>query len=274
MAIPFAIATTEADGEPPIVLARIDSTSRGEDAPAEEVAATAISPAPMSMPRLVKASASFLRPRSSSTFQRRRRNSETSGRFISGQSFQVTQNQWLAIDRGQIVQLIVQNDDRLAQGHLIERGHGAGSAESDSRFIRWIAARLRLRSDSPSGRVKPVCDRRLPANAFGFAGQNEKSGLAGILGILHGGQHAATDAKNHSGMPFDNGCERRLIALAELGEEFPIRQPHRTCGRKHGEQCPFARLSGHEHCPRWSGFQCTPLAPREERSSRGARGVH
>jgi hypothetical protein len=52
------MAATDADGEPP-ALARIDSTSFAEDAPADEVAATAMSPAPMSMPRLVNESASL-----------------------------------------------------------------------------------------------------------------------------------------------------------------------------------------------------------------------
>jgi len=57
MAIPFAMAATDADGEPPMV-AKIESMSPGDDALAEEVAAIAIRPAPTSMPRLVNASAS------------------------------------------------------------------------------------------------------------------------------------------------------------------------------------------------------------------------
>jgi hypothetical protein len=63
----------------------------------------------------------------------------------------------------------------------------------------------------------------LPSAGLGFAGQNEKGGLARILGILNGGQHAPANTQNQSRMPFDNGRERGLVAGAELGEQFPIR---------------------------------------------------
>jgi hypothetical protein len=76
--------------------------------------------------------------------------------------------------------------------------------------------------------MKPGGQRFGLANRTGFVGEDEKSGLAGILGVLLLPEHTPANAQHHGPMPLYQGRECRLIATAcEIEKELAVGQPER-----------------------------------------------
>jgi hypothetical protein len=73
--------------------------------------------------------------------------------------------------------------------------------------------------------VEPACDRVLPPDRAGSAGQHEEDRLGGVLGLMLVAEHLATETKDHRAVSFDHDGEGILVAMqGESVEELPVAQ--------------------------------------------------
>ena len=82
---------------------------------------------------------------------------------------------------------------------------------------------LRLSGDVVGDSVEPVPDRIGPADGCRVSGQDEESGLKGVLGILIVPQHAPADAEHNPAVAADECGEGGLVpALGEPPNQFGV----------------------------------------------------
>ena len=73
--------------------------------------------------------------------------------------------------------------------------------------------------------MQPTADRRRLPDGTGFASQHQKTGLAGVLGIMEVPQRSPAHAENHWAVAFDQHRKGGFVVRsAESLQELPIAQ--------------------------------------------------
>ena len=85
----------------------------------------------------------------------------------------------------------------LAQGHLV--GTAAGQVPAQ------------VRGDVIRDPVQPGAQRVLAPDGGRLAGEHQKCGLPGVLGVVGMAEHPAADAQHHRPVALDQGGERGLV---------------------------------------------------------------
>jgi hypothetical protein len=92
---------------------------------------------------------------------------------------------------------------------------------------------LEVEGDATGDAVQPTTERRRLADRGGFTGQDQKRGLASVLGIVAVGECSATDAEHHRAVPFDQHGERGLVvAVANRSNSSTSPSPRRLAPRQ------------------------------------------
>jgi len=142
------------------------------------------------------------------------RQPESCGRFVTGQTFEIAENEGLTVHIGQASQFQIQRVQQLAAAHAICGPRQFGYGDLTLAPLAPFSYNASIPRHPPGREIQPVGDGIAPAPRRCLAAEQEKSGLAGILGVLLRRQDTATNAEHHARVaPKENG-EGGLVRCA------------------------------------------------------------